>query len=74
LTSLRAANRLKASARRNPTRRACGQAKKNGWRWVFHHDDSAFFVAPPSRAKKVVEDWDQTAAHDQENAATLFHA
>jgi transposase len=31
--------------------------KKNWWLWVFHHDDSAFFVAAPSRAKKVVEDF-----------------
>jgi transposase len=29
--------------------------KKNGWFWVFHHEDSAVFVAEPSRAKKVVE-------------------
>jgi len=27
--------------------------KKNWWLWVFHHDDSAFFVPAPSRAKKV---------------------
>jgi len=31
--------------------------KKNWWLWVFHHDDSAFFVAAPSRAKNVVEDF-----------------
>ncbi len=31
--------------------------KKNWWLWVFHHDDSAVFVAEPSRAKKVVEDF-----------------
>lgn len=31
--------------------------KKNWWLWVFHHDDSAIFVAEPSRAKKVVEDF-----------------
>jgi transposase len=30
--------------------------KKNWWLWVFH-DDSAFFVAAPSRAKKVVADF-----------------
>jgi transposase len=29
--------------------------KTNWWFWVFHHDDSAVFVAEPSRAKKVVE-------------------
>ena len=28
--------------------------KKNWWVWVFHHGDSAVFVAEPSRAKKVV--------------------
>jgi transposase len=32
-------------------------SKKNWWLWVFHHDDSAFFVAAPSRAKKVVADF-----------------
>ena len=31
--------------------------KRNWWLWVFHHDDSALFVAAPSRAKKVVEDF-----------------
>jgi transposase len=31
--------------------------KKNWWLWVFHHDDSALFVAAPSRAKSVVEDF-----------------
>jgi transposase len=31
--------------------------KQNWWLWVFHHDDSALFVAAPSRAKKVVEDF-----------------
>jgi transposase len=31
--------------------------KKNWWLWVFHHDDSAFFVAAPSRAKNVVQDF-----------------
>lgn len=31
--------------------------KKNWWFWVFHHDDSAVFVAAPSRAKKVVDDF-----------------
>jgi transposase len=31
--------------------------KKNWWLSVFHHDDSAFFVAAPSRAKKVVADF-----------------
>ena len=30
--------------------------KQNWWLWVFHHDDSALFVAAPSRAKKVVAD------------------
>jgi transposase len=29
--------------------------KKNWWLWVFHHDDSAVFVAAPTRAKSVVE-------------------
>lgn len=31
--------------------------KTNWWLWVFHHGDSAVFVAEPSRAKKVVEDF-----------------
>ena len=31
--------------------------KRNWWLWVFHHDDSAIFVATPSRAKKVVADF-----------------
>jgi transposase len=31
--------------------------KTNRWLWVFHHDDSAFFVVAPSRAKKVVADF-----------------
>ena len=31
--------------------------KQNWWLWVFHHDDSALFVAAPSRAKNVVEDF-----------------
>jgi transposase len=31
--------------------------KKNWWLWVFHHDDSALFVAAPSRAKSVVADF-----------------
>jgi transposase len=31
--------------------------KQNWWLWVFHHDDSALFIAAPSRAKKVVEDF-----------------
>lgn len=31
--------------------------KRNWWLWVFHHDDSALFVAAPSRAKKVVADF-----------------
>jgi transposase len=31
--------------------------KQNWWLWVFHHDDSALFVAAPSRAKKVVENF-----------------
>jgi transposase len=31
--------------------------KSNWWLWVFHHGDSAVFVAEPSRAKKVVEDF-----------------
>jgi transposase len=29
--------------------------KKNWWLWVFHHHDSAVFVAAPTRAKTVVE-------------------
>jgi transposase len=29
--------------------------KKNWWFWVFHHNDSAVFVAAPTRAKSVVE-------------------
>lgn len=29
--------------------------KKNWWFWVFHHEDSAVFVAAPTRAKSVVE-------------------
>ena len=28
--------------------------KQNWWLWVFHHDDSALFVAAPSRAKNVL--------------------
>lgn len=31
--------------------------KKNWWLWVFHHGDSAVFVAEPSRAKTVVADF-----------------
>jgi transposase len=31
--------------------------KKNWWLWVFHHEDSAVFVAKPSRGKKVVADF-----------------
>jgi transposase len=31
--------------------------KTNWWLWVFHHGDSTVFVAKPSRAKKVVEDF-----------------
>lgn len=31
--------------------------KTNWWLWVFHHGDCAVFVAKPSRAKKVVEDF-----------------
>ncbi|MBA3895769.1 MAG: IS66 family transposase [Sphingomonadaceae bacterium] len=31
--------------------------KKNWWLWVFHHGDSAVFVAEPSRAKTVVGDF-----------------
>lgn len=31
--------------------------KKTWWLWVFHHEDSAVFVAKPSRAKAVVEDF-----------------
>ena len=31
--------------------------KKNWWLWVFHHEDSAVFIAEPSRAKKVVENF-----------------
>jgi transposase len=31
---------------------------KNNWQlWVFHHGDDAVFVADPSRAKRVVEDF-----------------
>jgi transposase len=32
-------------------------AKKNWWLWVFHHDDSAVFVAKPTRSKQVVADF-----------------
>jgi transposase len=31
--------------------------KKNWWLWVFHHKDNAVFIAEPSRAKKVVENF-----------------
>jgi transposase len=31
--------------------------KNNWWLWVFHHADSALFVAAPSRAKSVVADF-----------------
>jgi transposase len=31
--------------------------KKNWWFWVFHHADSAVFVAAPTRAKRVVEEF-----------------
>jgi transposase len=31
--------------------------KKNWWLWLFHHDNSAVFVAKPSRAKTVVADF-----------------
>ncbi|MGB5085449.1 MAG: IS66 family transposase [Methylocystis silviterrae] len=31
--------------------------KTNWWLWVFHHGDSAVFVAKPSRAKAVVEEF-----------------
>ena len=31
--------------------------KKNWWLWVFHHENSAVFVAKPSRAKTVVADF-----------------
>jgi transposase len=31
--------------------------KKNWWLWVFHQEDSAVFIAEPSRAKKVVENF-----------------
>jgi transposase len=31
--------------------------KKNWWLWVFHHEDSAVFVARPTRAKTVVADF-----------------
>jgi transposase len=31
--------------------------KKNWWLWVFHHEDSALFVARPTRAKTVVADF-----------------
>lgn len=30
---------------------------KNWWLWVFHHGDDAVFVADPSRAKAVVEEF-----------------
>ena len=43
------------TARRTPERQA------NWWLWVFHHGDSAAFVAEASRSKAVVEkflgDW-----------------
>ncbi|MBM3624737.1 MAG: IS66 family transposase [Alphaproteobacteria bacterium] len=32
-------------------------SKTNWWLWVFHHGDSAVFVAKPSRAKAVVEEF-----------------
>ena len=32
-------------------------ARKNWWMWVFHHEDSAVFVARPTRAKTVVADF-----------------
>ena len=32
-------------------------ARKNWWLWVFHHEDSAVFVARPTRAKTVVADF-----------------
>ena len=57
----------------NSTRPACEWARRTGG-WVFHHDDSAFFVAAPSRAKIVVEDWDQTPAHDSRERGDSFHA
>jgi transposase len=28
--------------------------KRTWWTWVFHHDDSAYFMVEPSRGKKVV--------------------
>jgi transposase len=31
--------------------------KTNWWLWVFHHGDSAVFIAKPSRAKAVVEEF-----------------
>ena len=31
--------------------------KANWWLWVFHHKDSAVFLAKPSRAKAVVEEF-----------------
>jgi transposase len=31
--------------------------KKNWWLWVFHHDDSAVFVAEPTRAQTVVAEF-----------------
>lgn len=31
--------------------------KTNWWLWVFHHGDSAIFIARPSRAKAVVEEF-----------------
>jgi transposase len=38
--------------------------KKNWWLWVFHHEDSAVFVAAPSRAKSVVGEFLQDHRSD----------
>src|SRR5208283_2145332 len=64
----RLARRLRRATQHNPRQtafrdrsaigrnRAAGR-QSNWWLWVFHHGDSAVFVAEPSRAKKVVEDF-----------------
>jgi len=31
--------------------------KCNWWNWVFHHDDSAYFMIRPSRGRQVVEEF-----------------
>ena len=41
----------------NRTRPDSRVGKDNWWLWVFHHGDSAVFVAEPTRAKRVVEDF-----------------